>query len=166
MHNLPTVIVAAGGTVLLAAEAFSQPVLPPSLQWIVLVGGVVAAAGVVWRKVGHPLVKLVSLAEDAIPMLEEMTYHFKPNGGDSLYDILRRIQSQLTEVNDLLDIQRKDHDELVARVNGIDGLIAEARDGSIEERALEALKAVFDRRIDFAEETYEGPFRRRTDPPQ
>jgi len=88
-------LLAAGGTV------FAQPVLPNSLQWLILIAGAAFAAQRIWTLIMRPLARIVSLLDRALPafpVLEQIAQEFTPNDGGSLHDVIHRIDRRLAQV--------------------------------------------------------------------
>lgn len=51
--------------------------MPTWVQYIIYAAALVTAAGVIWKKVLRPMIRLVSAAEEMIPLLQELTAEFK-----------------------------------------------------------------------------------------
>lgn len=66
--------------------------MPPWLQWLVWIGGGVAAAGVIWTKFLRPASRLISRIEAMAPLLVELTEQLK--GSPQSFTILKEIIAQ------------------------------------------------------------------------
>lgn len=84
----------AAAAAVAATDLVATPVLPPWAQWLVLIAGVAVAV----RTLGRTVVKPLSRVVDIIPMLDELANRFRPNGGESLYDIIHRLDTFMKDI--------------------------------------------------------------------
>lgn len=85
-----------------------------ALQWVVLIAAAVGAAGVIWAKVLRPLLRLIAVAEDLVPVLrslvaelggtpqafavlDEIIAQFRTDSGSSLRDAVDRLEESAVE---------------------------------------------------------------------
>lgn len=72
------------------------------LSWLIKLAATLTATAVIWRFLFIPLrtharkvANLLEAVSDAYPILQQMSKDFKPNGGNSLRDVVDRIEKSL-----------------------------------------------------------------------
>lgn len=68
----------------------------PSIEFLLALSAVILALTTVWTKGVRPVVRILILAEKAVPLIEELVKQFRPNGGSSLGDTIRSIEESIT----------------------------------------------------------------------
>ena len=76
----------------------TEIVLPVWALWIVGAASVVAATRALYHSVLKPLVNVVRLAEEHIPVLVEISEEFRPNSGSSLRDAIDRLNDNVDKI--------------------------------------------------------------------
>ena len=89
-------------TMQIAERVWEQPVLPYWMQWIVLIAGVVTAVGMLWSRALRPLMRIVVVSERVLPLLEEITSQFRHDEGNSLVDVVKRVEGGLNSMESRL----------------------------------------------------------------
>lgn len=73
-------------------------------QWIITAGGVVGALGIIFQTLVKPVLRWGRRIESAVSVVESNMVN---NGGTSLRDAVDRIESRLTQLEDLVTKPQK-----------------------------------------------------------
>lgn len=88
--------------------------MPTWLQWLVWIGGGIAAAAIIWTKALRPLFRLIAQMEEMVPLLVSLTEQlkdspqafevlqaiiaqFRSDSGSSLRDVVDRLEKAAVE---------------------------------------------------------------------
>ena len=64
--------------------------------WILGAAGLIIALGVIWKQFIFPAARVISRAEETLPVLQQIAREFSKNGGSTLKDQIDRIEAALT----------------------------------------------------------------------
>lgn len=139
--------------------------MPIWIQYILAVGALVGAVGVIWSKVIKPTLKFFATAEEMLPLLKELTAEFKgtpdafkvldeivaqfrTDSGSSLRDVVNRLDDAAKENRAAAEVLKvgvesqkllaeQDRKELQRLVTLLDRLTVKVEDGAATSARIE-----------------------------
>lgn len=138
--------------VAIAVIAQAEDLMPQWLKILLWISAAVVAIGIIWKKLVRPILDLIKLLDEGLPLFRSMAKHFKdsPNAFAQLDSILKEFGTDsgttLRDVVDRLEKTAKDNSiaaEVLKRNLEIERRLTERRDSKIAEliESLDIVKA-------------------------
>lgn len=104
---------------ILAVETLTNtpPILPNWVQWLILVGAGGVGVNRVWKLIIRPIARIINLVDHVQPVLDELANEFRPDHGESLYDIIHAIHGKIDLMNKRIDNVEEFVGQLDEKVN-------------------------------------------------